>query len=189
MATRNSAQNPTLPNPEAATRDDPNVQDVPWVLEGILTGVVGAATVAGFFLLFDATEGRPLWTPYALGAGLFRGALPPAGTPIEVALVAAYSVLHGAVFVAAGLLAASELMTGSRLPGAGPGSRALVLASLLFIAFSVIFAGFAALGVPGVEQLFGIGRIVLANLLASGAMAATLTYRAERSKLGSRRGD
>ncbi len=165
---------------------DPNVQNIPWVLEGILAGVVGAATVAILFLLFDVLEGRALWTPYALGAGLFRGELPSAGTPIEPVFVLAYTVLHGSVFAAVGLLAASELMTGSRLPASGSASRALALAGLFFVAFSAIFAGFAALGIPGVTQLFGIGRIALANLIASGAMAFALTYRAERSTPGAR---
>ncbi|MCL4686294.1 hypothetical protein KJ059_16270 [Myxococcota bacterium] len=163
---------------------DPNVQHIPWVFEGILAGVIGAATVAVLFLVFDLLEGRPLWTPFALGAGLFRGEIPPRGTPIEPVLITAYTVLHGGVFTAVGLLAASELMTGSRLPGAGSRSRALVLATLLLVAFSAIFAGFAALGVPGVMQLFGIGRIALANLLASGAMAVTLTYRSEHARIG-----
>ncbi len=160
---------------------DPNVQNAPWVLEGILAGVIGAAIVAILFLAFDALEGRALWTPYALGAGLFRGEIPPPGTPIEPVFALAYTVLHGSVFAAVGLLAASELMTGSRLPAAGSATRALALAGLLFVAFGAIFAGFAALGVPGVAQLFGIGRIALANLVASAAMAIALTYRSERS--------
>ena len=160
---------------------DPNVQNVPWVFEGILAGVIGAATVAILFLLFDLLEGRALWTPYALGAGLFRGEIPPPGTPIEPVFVLAYTVLHGGVFAAIGLLAASELMTGSRLPAAGSATRVLALAGLFFVAFGAIFAGFAALGVPGVMQFFGIGRIFLANLVASGAMAFALTVRSERS--------
>lgn len=160
---------------------DPNVQNVPWILEGILAGVIGATTVALLFLAFDALEGRALWTPYALGAGLFRGEIPPPGTPIEPVFVLAYTVLHGSVFAAVGLLAASELMTGSRLPAAGPATRALVLGGLLFVAFGAIFAGFAALGVPEVTQVFGIERIAFANLVASGAMAVALTYRSERA--------
>lgn len=173
-----SAQRSQPPNLANA---DPNVQNVPWVLEGLLTGVIGAATVAILFLAFDALEGRALWTPYALGAGLFRGEIPAPGTAIEPVFVLAYTVLHGSVFVAVGLLAASELMTGSRLPAGGSATRALALAGLLFVAFGAIFAGFAALGVPEVTQVFGIGRIAFANLVASGAMAAALTYRSERA--------
>ncbi len=167
-----------------STDADPNVENQSWVFEGILTGVVGAATVAVLFLVFDTAGGRPFWTPFALGAGLFRGEIPPAGTPVEPVLIAAYTVLHGGVFVSVGLLAAWELMTGSRFAAAGSVNRVLALACLFFVAVSALFAVFVLLGVPGIMQLFGIGRIMLANLIASSAMAVTLIYLAERSRIG-----
>ena len=43
--------------------------------EGLIAGLVGAATVAIWFLIIDTIQGRPLYTPAVLGAALFhRGA-------------------------------------------------------------------------------------------------------------------
>jgi hypothetical protein len=41
--------------------------------EGLLAGVAGAATIAGWFLLLDSIAGRPLYTPSVLGTALVRG--------------------------------------------------------------------------------------------------------------------
>src|SRR5204863_4981813 len=46
--------------------------------EGLIAGLVGAATVALWFLLVDTVQGRPLYTPTVLGSALFsRGAGAP----------------------------------------------------------------------------------------------------------------
>src|SRR5262249_56241902 len=47
--------------------------------EGLIAGLVGAATVALWFLIIDAIQGRPPYTPTVLGAALFgrAAALPP----------------------------------------------------------------------------------------------------------------
>lgn len=41
--------------------------------EGIVAGLTGAATLAVWFLLLDSLDGRPFYTPSALGTALFRG--------------------------------------------------------------------------------------------------------------------
>lgn len=170
-----------------AAQIDPNVEEIAWVQEGLLAGAAGAATVALFFLLIDVANGRALWTPFALGAALFRGTFPQAGTPIEPAMVAAYTVLHGAAFISVGLPAAFLMMTTSRLPRATPMRRMLWFAAFLFAALSAIFIAFAALA-PGVTALFGVGRIALANLLAAIAMAFSLDLHARRRGVAAQRG-
>src|ERR671931_209519 len=40
--------------------------------EGIVAGLLGAATIAVWFLILDAIQGRPLYTPTVLGTALFR---------------------------------------------------------------------------------------------------------------------
>src|SRR5438067_2400125 len=55
--------------------------------EGIRAGLVGAATIAVWFLLLDTIAGRPLYTPNVLGTALLRGvnALDdPARLPIDL---------------------------------------------------------------------------------------------------------
>ena len=41
--------------------------------EGIVAGLIGAATIAIWFLILDAIEGRPFYTPTVLGTALFHG--------------------------------------------------------------------------------------------------------------------
>ncbi len=42
-------------------------------LEGIIAGVIGAATIAIWFLILDTIDSRPLYTPSVLGTVLFGG--------------------------------------------------------------------------------------------------------------------
>jgi hypothetical protein len=168
---------------DPAARVDPYVGDVPWVSEGILAGVVGAATIALFFLALDFAEGRPFWTPNALGSFFFRGTLPEGNHAIEPALVAGYTLLHGAVFAAVGLMAAFELLSGTRLPGSRLAWRGLVLALLLFVGFEAVFFCFDAFAARGPLRLFGLPRVSLANALAALAMAGLLVARAQRRGL------
>ena len=74
--------------------------------EGIVAGLVGAATVAVWFLLFDAVQGTPLKTPAVLGQVI--GAIIRFQTISEVQSVAValtpvlgYTILHGLAFVQA----------------------------------------------------------------------------------------
>ncbi len=172
-----------LARQDAAARVDPNVAEVPWVSEGLLSGAVGATTIALFFLALDLAQGRPFWTPNALGSFFFRGTLPAGGHAIEPALVAGYTLLHGAVFVAVGLTAAFELLSGTRLPGSRLAWRGLVLACLLFVGFQVIFVCFDAFAGRGALRLFGLRQVSLANALAALAMAGLLVARAQRRGL------
>ena len=41
--------------------------------EGVIAGLIGAAIVAVWFLIYDAARGRPLRTPALLGAATFAG--------------------------------------------------------------------------------------------------------------------
>jgi hypothetical protein len=159
-------------------RGDPNVDSIPWEIGGITAGVVGGATVAVFFLVLDVLAGRPLWTPYWLGSSFILGREPAAGSAINLVLVAGYTVIHGAVFVTVGMLAAFELMTGTRLPGRSRGTRAMLLAFLLFVGFEVLFLGVASVIAPNALAVLGGLRLSLANALAAAAMAGYLRHRA-----------
>jgi uncharacterized membrane protein len=170
----------------AATPADPDVEATPWIGEGILAGVTGAAAIAAFFALLDLAAGGPLWTPHVLGAALFLGEPAVPGTPVSAALVGGYTVIHTWVFVSIGLLA-SFLLIGARLPGGGRIGRILVLAGALFLAFGVIFAAFAALLTLGDQPPHGFGRILAANAIAALAMAGLFVRRLERRRVVVRR--
>ena len=52
----------------------------PILREGVVGGLIGAAVVALWFLLFDLARGKPLLTPALLGAAVFYGV----NNPIEI---------------------------------------------------------------------------------------------------------
>jgi hypothetical protein len=163
---------------ESHPRGDPEVAAFPWIREGVLAGLAGAAVIAVLFGVLDVLAGRPLWTPHALGSALFLGEVPPWDAPISPALVGGYTVIHGWVFVAIGLLAAFVLI-GNRLPGAHRATRIGVLALALFLTFGVIFAAFAVLMALGSAPRIGFGWILGANVIAAVVMAALFVIRTE----------
>ena len=70
--------------------------------EGLVAGLIGAATVALWFLILDTVNGRPLSTPTLLGTALFRrGAAlaAPETLPVSLEMVAMFTWVHALVFV------------------------------------------------------------------------------------------
>lgn len=85
------------------------------VRDGIVSGVIGFATVALFFIATDAIAGRPLlYTPALLGGALFYGVTSPSEVTVSPAPVLAYTGTHLAVFVVIGTLAAGLAALASR---------------------------------------------------------------------------
>jgi hypothetical protein len=132
--------------------------------EGVIAGVVGAAVVAVWFLLFDIARGRPFLTPSLLGSAVFYGVSTPEGVPVAVGPVIGYTVLHVLAFVAFGVVAASVIAVSEREPA-------------LFIAFVILFAVFemfffAVVAALGTSMMGAIvwWAILVGNLLASAAM-------------------
>ncbi len=65
--------------------------------EGVIAGVLGATSVALWFLLVDAAAGRAFHTPAVLGTALL-GVLGPAGAEGTITRVIVYTIFHYAVF-------------------------------------------------------------------------------------------
>jgi len=132
--------------------------------EGAVAGLIGAAVVALWFLVFDIARGKPLLTPALLGAAVFYGVNTPIGLEIAVGPILGYTLLHGLAFVAFGVVAASLIAASEREPP-------------LFVAFVILFACFEAFffGVVGALGQSVMGALVwwailIGNLLASVAM-------------------
>lgn len=144
-------------------------------LHGAVAGVIGALVVAVVYLVIDTAVGRPLYTPNALGAAVFRGDSLGLDAPIEAELVLGYTLFHGGVFVGFGLLTSVVLLeVMSRLRSARTGlGEAAVAAAALFAALEILFEIFGWLFAPGQGQLGGT-RAMLANALAAIAMASYL---------------
>jgi hypothetical protein len=138
------------------------------IAHGVISGVLGAAVVAILFLVRDLVAGQPLWTPHALGSALFLRAA-PAASP-SVVLVLGYTIAHGAIFVALGLLAATLV---PMIPRAGVAMRGALAALGLFALLEVTFALFTVLFAPDAASLQPRW-VAGANLVAALAMATYL---------------
>ena len=132
--------------------------------QGIATGIVGAATVAVWFLLVDIVMGRPFFTPSALGSAIFLGASTPGEVQTTIGVIGSYTILHLAAFCAVGfvLVWVSERIEDT--PGLW------MLALMGFITVEAGFMGVAGLLGDWVSGTVGWITVVVGNLLAVGAM-------------------
>jgi len=138
-------------------------------LEGIVAGVIGAATIAIWFLILDTVNGRPLSTPTVLGTALFRrgeGLGSPESLPISFEMVLLYTWVHGLVFAVIGGVASRLLQLAERNPNLGFGIL------LLFVVFEFGFLSVATLVEGRILQALAWQAILVGNLLAVAAMAA-----------------
>ena len=135
-----------------------------YVREGIMAGIIGAAIVAVWFLIYDAARGRPFRTPALLGAATFQGVGDPGAVPVTTGLVVQYTVLHGVVFALIGVLIAYLIVSAQREP-----SRLLMMfiALLCFEVFFLAVVGFFAH--PVLNELTW-WTILVANALAAAGM-------------------
>ncbi|MEX2222327.1 MAG: hypothetical protein WEG40_11080 [Candidatus Rokuibacteriota bacterium] len=135
-----------------------------YLREGIIAGLIGAALVAVWFLIYDAASGRPFRTPSLLGAAAFRGVTDPAGVPTAAHLIVQYTVLHGVVFALIGVLIAYLIVSAQREP-----SRVLIL-FIALLCFEVFFLAVVTwLAHPVLGEL-AWWAILAANALAAGGM-------------------
>jgi hypothetical protein len=132
-----------------------------YLREGIIAGLIGAAVVAVWFLIYDAARGRPLRTPALLGAATFQGVTDPAAVPVTTHLVVEYTVLHGVVFAMIGVLIAYLIVSAQREP-----SRLLVM----FIALMCFEVFFLAVVVWLAHPV--LGELAWWSILGANALAA-----------------
>lgn len=155
--------------PRSDTRDTTHVYQ-----EGMIAGVLGALTIALWFLLLDTLSGRPLWTPTVLGTMLFRGAAglgTPETLPVSLDMVLMFTWVHALVFIALGGIVARLLHHVERHPSAGFG----VL--LLFVIFQFGFIGAATILAAPALRALSSWSILVANLLAAATMTTYFRWR------------
>jgi hypothetical protein len=136
--------------------------------EGMIAGVIGAATVALWFLLLDSAAGRPLYTPTVLGSAIFRHAAlaSPETLSVSMEMVLMFTWIHVLVFAALGGIASRLLAMAERNPSWGFGLL------LLFVVFEFGFVAAAALIASPVLRVIPWPSVLAANLLAAAAMSA-----------------
>jgi hypothetical protein len=135
--------------------------------EGLVAGVLGAATIAIWFLALDSIRGRPFYTPSLLGRALFQhdtimGSLE--AQPISGEMVLMYTWVHGLAFCVIGGVAAQLIALAERRPNAGFG----VL--LFFVLLGFGFIAVAMLVAEPVLHALTWPAILVGNLLAAAVM-------------------
>ena len=155
----------TLPHARGAAR---RILPFEIVGDGTQAGVIGASALALFFLLFDAVRREALFTPSLLGSAILRGTPQAQHAGVDLGMVAAYSALHGAAFVAVGILAA--WVTALRRESVATPSLALALFAVLELGF----LGTCALVNPALLAAVGVPAAAFGNLLAASSMALYL---------------
>ena len=139
-----------------------------YLREGIIAGLIAAAIVAVWFLIFDAARGQPFRTPALLGTAAVKGVSDPATVTPTPELVAGYTVLHGAIFALVGVLIAFLIATAQRQP-----SRLLML-FIALMCFEVAFLAVLWWWARPVVTALGWWTILIANALAAGGMVVYL---------------
>jgi hypothetical protein len=152
------------------------------VREGIVAGLIGAATVAAWFLVFDLFQRTPLQTPAVLWQGLIRGAAPIGAVPVVFGPVLGYTIVHVLAFAAFGIVAAALVAGAEREP-------AMLLALLIFFAaFEVFFLALVAFLARPILGVIAGWAILIGNFLAALSMLGYFfrRHRALAETLGGR---
>jgi hypothetical protein len=157
------------------TPDRVSVGDI--LMDGLFTGMIGALTVAVWFLILDVMGGRPLYTPALLGTVLLHGGEAAAqGVTVAPLEVAAYTAFHFVAFLVVGIGLSYMMTLFERFP---------IVGFVLLVLFLCLQVGFFALDAALGAQLLGRLRawaVLIANFLAAGTMAFYLWKRHPRIK-------
>jgi len=135
-----------------------------YLREGIIAGLIGAAIVAAWFLVYDAARGQPFRTPTLLGAATLQGLRDPSAVTVSPGLVAQYTVLHGVVFALFGVLVAYLIVSAQSRP-----SR-LLMVFIALMSFEIAFLAVLTWWAHPVVTALGWWAILIANALAAGGM-------------------
>ncbi len=148
--------------------------------EGFIAGIVGALTVALWFLVVDSLHGRPFYTPTILGTALFGRGVWPATletAPASFEMVAMFTWVHVLAFAVIGVVAARLIATAERNPSLGFGFV------LLFVILEACFTVAAMIVAEPVLRALTWPAILVANLLAAAVMAGYFYLRHRSMRL------
>lgn len=132
--------------------------------EGFVAGLIGAGAVALWFLLVDAVNGRPFFTPAILGSALFWGQTDPAQMEIAFPTVIGYTMVHVLAFGVAGIVAASLAALVDQFPST------LFLVAVFFAAFEVGFYIIVAIFAQPLLEALAWVNVAIGNLIAAAGM-------------------
>lgn len=148
--------------------------------EGIVSGLLGGATIALWFFVIDVTAGRPFHTPMVLAAALFRGDAglgSGAPLPFSFELVFLFTWVHFLAFAVLGGIVARLIAAAERNPNLGFGIL------LLFVYLEVAFLVGSFLFAEAVLNVLAWPAVVAGNLLAAAVMAVYFRQRHPNLKI------
>ncbi len=143
----------------------PALAKKPIVREGLMVGVIAAAAVAVWFLLFDMVRGQIFFTPGALGSALFLRVSGPSQVEVTFLTVGGYTVVHFAAFIIVALAAAAIACQAEETP------PLLLAGVLIFATFEAFFLGLLAIAAEWLFGALGWLSIGVGNLIATVVMA------------------
>jgi len=163
---------------------DVEQRSAPWpvvIREGVVAGVLGATTLALWFMLLDVMAGRPLHTPTVLGTAFLRWGLEPGAldsAPVSLERVLAYTLAHGLAFAVLGVIASLFLRWQT-------GEANLAMGTMLFfVVFVLLEFGFrmarAILFDSQIESEMAWERVVIGNFFGAAVMGYYLMRRLPR---------
>jgi hypothetical protein len=155
---------PPEPTPQSSSSNPTHDQIVSVAEDGILTGIVGAAVVAVWFLILDIARGQIFFTPSLLGSVLFLGQSPDQAISVNSFVIFAYTGLHGVLFLMAGLVLGWMFAMFERNPQFG------TILLLLFLLFESILFSFEAGIFPNLMGTMGTLAVASGNLFAAVTM-------------------
>jgi hypothetical protein len=144
------------------------------VREGTVSGIIGGAIVAVWFLVYDVASGHPFHTPALLGAIVFSALHRPESFAVTTALVLGYSALHFFAFIMFGIASSVLMVASEREPVLALGEL------ILFVWFELCFVAFVTfLDATAVEEI-GWWNIIGGNIVALAAIVAYFEHRHPR---------
>ena len=142
------------------------------IREGLITGLLGAAAVAIWFLIYDLLFRDVLFTPAALGSAVFLGAHGVGDVEISGLTVLGYTALHVTAFVITGLIAAGVVAAAEEYTEA-----ALLGGVLLLVTFEAFSIGMFSILAYWLVEALSWKNILGANAVAALVMGGYLYYR------------
>lgn len=132
--------------------------------EGFIAGVIGAASVAIWFLIVDTIAGKPFFTPAMLGSAVFWGESDPSEIVVAFPRIVGYTMFHVIAFLVVGMLAALLTYEIELFP------TTLFLAVVAFAVFEVgFYIVVAVLAAPLLGALAWYN-VAIGNAIAAGGM-------------------
>ncbi len=140
----------------------------PALVDGIVTGSIGALAVALWFLIVDLATSIPFATPAALGSAVFLGVTDSVDVVVSPAVVGAYTVLHVLAFWVVGTAFVWVAERVEQAPGWW------MIAVLAFIVLEGLFLGVVGSFSAWILGSVGWLAIGIGNLVAVFAMATVI---------------